>query len=500
MTLTQRTLHEIRLIRQKKLHELQEMGVNPYPYRYEVTHSSTEIQAMQEEEFPPAVSIAGRLVSLRRMGKASFAHLMDARGKQQIYIKLDLLGEEVYKELFRRIDLGDFLGVEGRVFRTRTGEITVEARNLTLLAKALRPLPNLKEKEGEVFDPFEDKENRYRRRYLDLIANPQVKEIFIRRARIIRVLRRFLDEHGFVEVETPALQPLYGGASARPFTTFHNTLDQTLYLRIADELYLKRLIIGGFDKVYEIAKNFRNEGMDRFHNPEFTSLEYYQAFADYNDMLAFTENLFRAVAEQLDCVHLKYGDHKIDLNQSFARVSYFELVKKYAGEDLSKVTDVGDLYQFATERNLDVAKGLNYGQLLDKIFGLLVEPNLIQPVFVVDYPKVTSPLAKVLREDHDTLVERFELFIAGMEFANAFSELNDPLDQRARLEAQSRLREAGDDEAQVVDEEFLEALEFGMPPTGGVGIGVDRLVMLFTDQSSIKDVILFPAMRPQQQP
>jgi lysyl-tRNA synthetase class 2 len=498
MTQFQRTLHEIRLIRQKKLHELREMGVNPYPYRFEVTHYSTEIQAMKDEEFPPEVSIAGRLVSLRRMGKASFAHLMDARGKQQIYIKMDLLGEEVYEELFRRIDLGDFLGATGRVFRTRTGEITVEAGDLRLLAKALRPLPNLKEKEGEVFDPFEDKENRYRRRYLDLIANPEVKEIFIRRARIIHVLRRFLDEHGFIEVETPALQPLYGGASARPFTTFHNTLDQTLYLRIADELYLKRLIIGGFDKVYEIAKNFRNEGMDRFHNPEFTSLEYYQAYADYNDMLAFTENLFKAVAEKLDCVHLKYGDHEIDLDQSFARVSYFELVNKYAGEDLSQATEVGELYQFATERGLGVAKGLNYGQLLDKIFGLLVEPNLIQPVFVVDYPKAISPLAKVIRDGRETLVERFELFIAGMEFANAFSELNDPLDQRARLEAQSRLREAGDDEAQVVDEEFLEALEFGMPPTGGVGIGVDRLVMLFTDQSSIKDVILFPAMRPQQ--
>ncbi|MFC1618689.1 lysine--tRNA ligase [Candidatus Neomarinimicrobiota bacterium] len=498
MTQSQRTLHEIRLMRQKKLQELRELGIDPYPYRFEITHSSVEIQAMKDEEFPPDVSTAGRLVSLRRMGKASFAHLMDAHGKQQIYIKMDLLGEEVYEELFRRIDLGDFLGIRGRVFRTRTGEITVEAGDLTLLAKSLRPLPNLKEKEGEVFDPFEDKENRYRRRYLDLIANPQVKEIFIRRARIIRVLRRFLDEHGFIEVETPALQPLYGGASAQPFTTYHNSLDQTLYLRIADELYLKRLIVGGFDKVYEIAKNFRNEGMDRFHNPEFTALEYYQAYADYNDMLVFTENLFKAVAEEMDCIHLKYGDHEINLNQSFARAGYFELVNQYTGEDLSQVTEVEDLYQFAADRNLGIAKGLNYGQLLDKIFGQLVEPNLIQPVFVVDYPKAISPLAKVLRNGHKTLVERFELFIAGTEFANAFSELNDPLDQRARLEAQSRLREAGDDEAQVVDEEFLEALEFGMPPTGGVGIGVDRLVMLFTDQTSIKDVILFPAMRPQQ--
>ena len=498
MTQTQRTLHEIRLIRQKKLQELQEMGIDPYPYRFETTHYSAEIQAMKDEEFLPEVSIAGRLVSVRRMGKASFAHLRDAHGNQQVYIKKDIIGDEVYEELFRRIDLGDFLGVQGRVFRTRTGEITVEARKFELLAKSLRPLPNLKEKEGEVFDPFEDKEARYRRRYLDLIANPQVKEIFVQRAQIIRVLRQFLDEHGFIEVETPALQPLYGGASARPFTTYHNTLDQTLYLRIADELYLKRLIIGGFDKVYEIAKNFRNEGMDRFHNPEFTALEYYQAYADYNDMMDFTETLFKAVAQELDCKHLKYGDHEIDLEQPFARVSLFELLAKYAGEDLSQATDVKELYRFAKDRRLEAAKGLNYGQLLDKIFGQLVEPNLIQPTFVMDYPKAISPLAKKIRNGQDTLVERFELFIAGMEFANAFSELNDPLDQRARLEAQSQLREAGDDEAQVVDEEFLEALEFGMPPTGGVGIGVDRLVMLFTDQTSIKDVILFPAMRPQQ--
>ena len=498
MTQPQRTLHEIRLIRQKKLNELRQMGINPYPYRFEVTHCSADIQAMKDGEFSPDVAVAGRVVSLRRMGKASFAHLMDARGKQQVYVKMDLVGEETYEELFRRVDLGDFLGVQGRVFRTKTGEITVEARTLELLAKSLRPLPNLKEKEGEVFDPFEDKENRYRHRYLDLIANPQVKKVFIKRAWIIRLLRRFLDDQGFVEVETPALQPLYGGASARPFTTYHNTLNQTLYLRIADELYLKRLIIGGFDKVYEIAKDFRNEGMDRYHNPEFTALEYYQAYADYNDMLAFTELLFKTVAEQLDSTNIIYQDHEIDFGTGFVRASLFELLNKYAGEDLNAMTDVKDLYRFARDQKLDVAEGLNYGQLLDKIFGLLVEPQLIQPTFVVDYPKAISPLAKTHRDGPDSLVERFELFIAGMEFANAFSELNDPLDQRSRLEDQARLREAGDEEAQVVDEEFLEAMEFGMPPTGGVGIGVDRLVMLFTGQDSIKDVILFPAMRPIQ--
>ena len=498
MTQPQRTLHEIRLIRQKKLHELRQRGINPYPYRFEVTHHSADIQAMKDSEFPPDVAVAGRVVSLRRMGKASFAHLLDGKGKQQVYVKTDLVGEDAYEELFRRVDLGDFLGVRGRVFRTKTGEITVEARTLELLAKSLRPLPNLKEKEGEVFDPFEDKENRYRHRYLDLIANPQVKEVFIKRARIIQLLRQFLDDHGFVEVETPALQPLYGGASARPFTTYHNTMDQTLYLRIADELYLKRLIIGGFEKVYEIAKDFRNEGMDRYHNPEFTALEYYQAYADYNDMLAFTEMLFKTLAEQLGCTTLTYRGHEIDFGPAFVRASLFELLNKYTGEDLSAVTDAEDLQHFARERKLDVAAGLNYGQLLEKIFGLLVEPQLVQPTFVVDYPKAVSPLAKRHRDGPDSLVERFELFIAGMEFANAFSELNDPLDQRTRLEDQARLRDAGDEEAQVVDEEFLEAMEFGMPPTGGVGIGVDRLVMLFTGQESIKDVILFPAMRPVQ--
>ncbi|UCD38146.1 MAG: lysine--tRNA ligase [Fidelibacterota bacterium] len=499
MSQPQRTLHEIRVIRQKKLHELRQLGINPYPYRFEVTHRSADIQSMQDSQFPPEVAVAGRVVSMRRMGKASFTHLLDDKGKQQVYMKMDLIGERDYEELFRRVDLGDFLGVQGRVFRTKTGEITVEARKIKLLAKALRPLPNLKAKEGEVFNPFEDKENRYRHRYLDLIANPQVKDVFLKRARIVGLLRRYFDDHGFVEVETPALQPLYGGASANPFTTYHNSLDQTLYLRIADELYLKRLIIGGFEKVYEIAKDFRNEGMDRSHNPEFTMLEWYQAYADYNDMLAFSENLFKTLADQLECKTLTYRDHQIDFTPAFARISLFELLNKYAGEDLSTVTDVDELYRISREHKLDIAKGLNYGQLLDKIFGLLVEPQLIQPTFVVDYPKAISPLAKVHRDGHESLVERFELFIAGMEFANAFSELNDPLDQRARLEDQTRLREAGDEAAQVIDEDFLEAMEFGMPPTGGVGIGVDRLVMLFTGQESIKDVILFPAMRPLQQ-
>lgn len=498
MTRPQSSLEEIRLIRKKKLKELRALGINPYPYRFVVSHRSVDIQALEDKHFPAAVAVAGRVVSLRRMGKASFAHLLDNMGKQQVYVKVDLVGMEAYEELFQRIDLGDILGVEGRVFRTKTGEITVEARKLELLAKSLRPLPNLKEREGEVFDPFEDKENRYRQRHLDLIANPHVKKVFTKRAHIIRVVRQFLEGRGFLEVETPVLQPLYGGASAQPFTTHHNALDQTLYLRIADELYLKRLLIGGFEKVYEIAKDFRNEGMDRQHNPEFTALEFYQAYADYNDMMALTEELFKVLADALGLAFLNYRGHEIDFKPAFAHAPLFDLLQEYSGEDLSHVTAVKELYRVARAHKLDVPKGLNYGQLLEKLFDLLVEPHLIQPTFVVDYPRAVSPLAKSHRDGRDGLVERFELFVAGMEFANAFSELNDPLEQRERLEAQARLREAGDREAQMVDEDFLAAMEYGMPPAGGVGIGIDRLVMLFTGQESIKDVILFPAMRPLQ--
>ncbi len=491
-------MQELRRVRQQKLAELRALGYDPFPYSYPVTHHSGELQGLEDDQFPPEVSIAGRVVSLRRMGKASFAHLQDHQGRQQIYVKRDLVGEDIYRDLFGRVDLGDYLGVQGRVFRTRTGEITVEVARLELLAKSLRPLPGVKEKEGTAFDAFDDKEQRYRRRYLDLIVNPDVKQIFVRRAQVIRHLREFLDREGFVEVETPVLQPVYGGASARPFKTYHNTLDQTLYLRIADELYLKRLIIGGFDKVYEIAKNFRNEGMDKNHNPEFTSLEYYWAYADYNAAMDFTESLVRSVAESLGGTRLKFQGQEVDLSQPFARQPYFEILNKYADKDLSRLDSAGQLQRFAAERGISLEKDLNYGQTLNKLFDLLVEPHLVQPTFIVDYPKAISPLAKTHRSGNVDLVERFELFIAGMEFANAFSELNDPLDQRERLEAQAELRAAGDEEAQPVDEDFLEAQEYGMPPMAGVGIGVDRLVMLLTGQDSIKDVILFPAMRPQQ--
>ena len=497
MAQPQRTLNEIRQQRREKLDELRARGFDPYPYHFKVTHRSGDLQFLGDNEFPEDVSIAGRVVSLRRMGKASFAHLQDAEGRQQIYLKRDHVGEEAYVELFGRVDLGDFLGVRGRVFRTRTGEITVEAQSMTLLAKSLRPLPNLKEKDGDVFDPFEDKENRYRRRYLDLIANPGVKDVFIQRAAIIKSLREGLDRQGYVEVETPALQPLYGGASARPFTTYHNSLDQTLYLRIADELYLKRLIIGGFEKVYELAKDFRNEGMDRSHNPEFTMLEFYEAYADYNRMLDLTESLVRGVASDIGVETVTFMGHDIDLREPFARDTYWNLFNRHAGTDVSQVADTGQLYALARDQGHALPPDLNFTQLLDKFFSLIVEPHLVQPVFVMDHPKALSPLAKTHRGGDAALVERFELFIAGLEFANAFSELNDPLDQRARLEAQAGLRSAGDEEAQGLDEDFLEAMEFGMPPTGGVGIGVDRLVMLLTGQDSIKDVILFPAMRPK---
>ena len=482
--------------RRTKLQALRAAGHEPFPYRYEVSYHAHQLTSLDDADFPESAAVAGRVVSIRRMGKASFVHIQDATGKLQIYLKRDDIGEEAYETVFGKVDLGDLIGVSGEVFRTRTGEISAHGRALTLLAKSLRPLPGLKEKDGEVFDPFEDKEHRYRQRYLDLIVNPEVKQVFVERARIISQTRAFLDKSGFLEVETPALQPLYGGASARPFTTHHNTLDQQLYLRIADELYLKRLIIGGFEKVYEIAKNFRNEGMDKNHNPEFTALEFYWAYADYHDTLKFTEELIRSLAEDLGRTTVAFQGHTIDLSQPFRRESLFDLLHKFSATDFTRLDTVEQLYEFATDKDIGVPPDLNYGQLLDKLFGALVEPHLIEPIFVVDHPKAISPLAKTHRDGNDQLVERFELFIAGMEFANAFTELNDPIDQRERFEEQAALRAAGDEEAQVVDEDFLQAMEYGMPPMSGVGIGIDRLIMLLTEQNSIKDVILFPAMRP----
>ncbi|HKJ69734.1 MAG TPA: lysine--tRNA ligase [bacterium] len=495
---TQTTLKELIATRKEKLDKLLELGINPYGYQYEVTHRAREILEEYETYAETTeVSLAGRLMSIRSMGKASFAHIQDSTGRIQMYVKLDAVGEKHY-QAFSLLDIGDWVGVTGKVMKTRTGEITIFTERLRVLTKSLHPIPVVKEKEGEVYDAFSDKEQRYRQRYLDLIVNPEVKEIFVSRNAIIKSLRGFLDDRGFVEVETPVLQPLYGGASARPFTTHHNSLDTDFYLRIADELYLKRLIVGGFEKVYEIAKNFRNEGMDRNHNPEFTMLEWYQAFVDYEYEMDMVEELIQTVARQIDKTEIRFNGATIDLTQTYRRESFFGLLEGALGEDV-RTYDLPQLQALIKDRDLDVALDLNYGQTLDKLFGEVVEPDLIQPTFIIDFPREISPLAKKKRNSDDDLVERFELFIAGMEIANSFSELNDPLDQRERFEEQVQLRAEGDEEAQMLDEEFLTAIEVGMPPTGGVGIGIDRLVMLLTEQRSIKDVILFPQLRPQQQ-
>ena len=388
------------------------------------------------------------------------------------------------------------MGCSGELFLTKTGELSIKADNLIILSKNLRPLPNLKEKEGISFNSFEDKELRYRYRHLDLIANFDVKNVFIKRSKIIKSIRNFLDNNGYLEVETPALQPIYGGASARPFTTYHNSLDRTLYLRIADELYLKRLIIGGFEKVYEIAKNFRNEGMDRNHNPEFTSLEFYEAYSDMYSMMDFTEELIKNTAMDINALNIFYGGNKIDLNLPFERKSMFDLFSEHLGKGI-ELMDIGKLQEIAKLNKIDFENKMNFGQLLDKVFGELIEPNLIKPTFVYDYPAAISPLAKKKRNTDEDLVERFELFICGMEFANSFSEQNDPIEQKEKLIEQNLLKDAGDDEAQILDDDFIEAMEAGMPPTGGVGIGIDRLVMLLTQSNSIKDVILFPILKSE---
>lgn len=493
---TQSTLEELITTRREKLEDLKALGLEPYAYSFEVTHHAEDILKHYDEYAETVdVSLAGRLMAIRRMGKASFAHIQDSTAKIQIYVKVDNIGEQYY-EAFKLLDIGDWIGVKGKVMKTRTGEITIFTEELQVLAKGIRPIPIVKEKDDEVFDAFSDKEQRYRQRYLDLIVNPEVKQVFETRSDIIKYIRRFMDDLGFIEVETPVLQPIYGGASARPFVTHHHTLDTTLYLRIADELYLKRLIIGGFEKVYEIAKDFRNEGMDRNHNPEFTMLEWYQAFVDYQYEMQMVEDLVSQVAEQLGKTEIQYGEYTIDLSPPFARKKMFDLFEEYLEQDIREY-DRDQLFNLASHKKVDVDEDMNYGKILDKLFGDIVEPHLIQPTFVMDHPRAVSPLAKVKRDGNDRLVERFELVIAGMEVANAFSELNDPIDQRLRLEDQTRLRSEGDDEAQVIDEDFLTAMELGMPPTGGVGIGVDRLVMLLTNQHSIKDVILFPQMRPR---
>ncbi|MDP2955100.1 MAG: lysine--tRNA ligase [Longimicrobiales bacterium] len=505
-------LNQVLRIRREKLQSLRERGVEPFAYSFDFSHRTPEAVAafegaeregrLTESGHGEPVRLAGRLVAWRSHGKSAFAHLEDARGRIQLYFKRDVLGNQAFADL-DLLDLGDWLGVEGPGFRTRTGEVTVRVESWTLLSKSLRPLPfgkvetDAETGERTVHSGFADPEARYRQRYADLAVHPEVREVFRTRARIITELRSFLDGEGFLEVETPALQPLYGGASARPFVTTHNALDRTLYLRIADELYLKRLIVGGLDRVYEISKDFRNEGIDRFHNPEFTMLEWYQAFADYEDQMALVERLVVHVADRvLGSRTFTFGEHPIRVEPPFRRIRLVDALSEALKEDVHEMPD-GELRRRAHSFDIPQLAGAGRGKLIDKLFGELVEPSLIQPTFVLDHPKELSPLAKPKRgEPH--LTERFELYMAGMEVFNAFSELNDPLDQRERFEAQAALREEGDEEAQQIDDDYLRALEYGLPPTGGVGMGVDRLVMLLANQASIRDVILFPILRADE--
>ncbi|HUU29220.1 MAG TPA: lysine--tRNA ligase [archaeon] len=499
--------HQLVQVRLEKLERLKSMGINPYPYEFEVTARAKELvgsyKDSEHQEQGARHSLAGRIVSLRSKGKVTFAHIDDGDGRIQIYARKEVLGDETY-EVVKLLDLGDIIGVKGYLFRTQTGEITIHVERLSLLAKNIRPLPVVKEKIVDdrkvVYDKVEDKELRYRQRYVDLIVNPEVKEAFRARTRIINHIRSFLDARGYLEVETPVLQPIYGGAAARPFTTQHNALDCRLYLRISNELYLKRLIVGGFNRVYEFSKDFRNEGLDRSHNPEFTMLEFYQAYADYYKMLDLVEELVAGVTEEVlgDRAEggIEWNGKKIRMDRPWPRRKVVELIGEAVGHDLALPLERDQLARLCRKNDLEVAPEMGAGKLLDQLFSELVEPELIDPAFVMDYPIETSPLAKRHR-DNPELVERFELIIGGMEIANAFSELNDPLDQRDRFQAQMKLRDLGDDEAQVLDEDYLRAMEYGLPPTGGVGIGIDRLIMLLTGLDSIKDVILFPQLRPE---
>jgi lysyl-tRNA synthetase class 2 len=485
--------------RLEELSELKKKGIEPFAYSYDVNSDSDNIKSNFKEDEKRIVRIAGRIMAIRRMGKASFAHIQDYAGRIQIYLKKDDLGESY--DVFKLLDIGDIIGVEGYVFKTKTGEISVHTNSLTLLAKSLRPLPIPKETTDEagnkiIHDQFSDKELRYRQRYLDLVVNPDVRDVFMKRSRIISSMRKFLDYYEFLEVETPVLQPLYGGASARPFTTYHNTLDTTLYLRIADELYLKRLIIGGFNGVYEISKDFRNEGMDKMHNPEFTMMELYVPYKDYEWMMSFVEKMISSIClEVFGTVKFKFENNVIDFTPPWKRISLVDELNEKINADILTCS-FDDLKKLSKRFNIDVDKIENKAKLIDELFSLTIQKEIVQPTFVKDYPIELSPLAKKHRS-REGLVERFEGVVCGREICNAFSELNDPIDQKKRFDEQMKMRESGDEEAQQIDEDFLKALEYGMPPTAGLGIGIDRLVMLLTNQPSIRDVILFPQMKPE---
>jgi lysyl-tRNA synthetase class 2 len=486
----------VEVARREKLAELVKRGVVPFAYRFDRTATARATLEGYRDGDAVGRRLAGRLVALRPHGKTTFGHLADQSGKIQLYFKRDTLGDAVY-ELVGLLDLGDFIGVEGPLFRTKTGEVTLRVDRLTLLAKSLRPLPLGKEdasgvRHGELADP----ELRARQRYADLAVHPEVRELFRLRARVVSYIRRFLDARGYLEVETPVLQPLYGGATARPFRTHYDALDATFYLRIADELYLKRCIVGGLEKVYEIAHDFRNEGMSRFHNPEFTMAEWYEAYADYEVMLQLTEELVGGMVQELfGTATLERHGATLAFDRPFARRDFYTLVRETAGVDLARASE-GELRAALKHKDVPEAEQLAGAKLVDEVFKNYVEPTLVQPTFVLDYPVALSPLAKLKRNDA-TRVERWELFIQKREIANAFSELNDPEEQRRRFEQQARLRATGDQEAQLLDEDFLRALEYGMPPTGGVGMGIDRLLMILADQTNIRDVILFPMLRPE---
>ena len=496
------SLSEQEIIRREKLEKLTQMGINAFPAdEYTITDSAQSIKEGFEEG--KKVKIAGRLISRRIQGKASFAELQDSSGRIQVYFNRDEIcptdDKELYNEVYKHLlDIGDIIGVEGELFKTQVGEMTVMVKNFTLLTKTLRPLPFAKiDENGVVHDAFNDPELRYRQRYVDLVVNPEVKDVFIKRTKLFNAMRQFFNDAGYFEVETPILQSIPGGAAARPFITHHNALDIPLYLRIANELYLKRLIVGGFDGVYEFSKNFRNEGMDRTHNPEFTAMEIYVAYKDYNWMMDFTERLLEHCAKAVNgTTKAVFGEHEIDWKAPYERISMTDAIKKFTGYDITGKSEE-ELRAFAKSIGINVDETMGKGKLIDEIFGEKCEGNFIQPTFITDYPIEMSPLTKKHR-DKEGLTERFELMVCGKEIANSYSELNDPIDQRERFEEQMRLSEKGDDEAMFIDQDFLRALEYGMPPTAGLGIGMDRLIMFLTNNASIQEVLFFPQMRPEK--